>query len=230
MSKSKGSYIHGVYVSAATKDEFKKNKNDLKSEGIKSAYSLQKQKNIAKKALKLERSARREVIKKAYESDKARLNTIGYDVNFFLDQFKKIEDYNEKIKKAIKKGKILKDTPLLSFPISIETGKINLKRLQKELKKLDKTINQIQTTQYNLFYKNVREIYGEEIEKISKQALKGVPLNSIYETFNEDLNLSPLVNYDIGEFEQSARASVWGRAERMQDHFLELLQEIRRLS
>ena len=40
-----GSYQHNVYVSATTKKEFKKNKDQFKSEGIRSAYSLQKQKN-----------------------------------------------------------------------------------------------------------------------------------------------------------------------------------------
>lgn len=227
--KIKGSYIHGVYVSAATKNEFKNNKQEFKEEGIKSAYSLQKQKNIATQARKISRAARRDVIKKAYELDKEKFSAIGYDVKFFLNQFQKIEEYNEKLRLAIKKGKILKDTPLLSFPISRDTGRINLRRLQKELKKLSNSISKIQKHQQFVFYHNVKEVYGKEIADIAQNALDGVPINDIYDTFSNDIHLSPLVNYDIEEFGENDRASLWGSIEKHQAHFLDLLEDLRRL-
>ena len=225
---TKGSYIHGLYVSAKTKNEFKQNKLSYREEGIKSAYSLQKQKNIATQALKLERAARREEIRTAYEKDAERLQAIGYDVKFFLNQFQKIEDYNQKIRVNIQKGNILANTPLLSFPISLDTGKISLKRLQKELKKLDNSINKIKNNQYKIFFNNVKEVYGEEIAKIAKDALKEVSINKIYNIFNDDINLSYIVNYDIDEFNDSDKALHWGNMSKNLNHFLDLLEEARR--
>lgn len=225
---TKGSYIHGLYVSAKTKNEFKKNKLSYREEGIKSAYGLQKQKNIATQALKLERASRRQEIKDAYAKDEARLKAIGYDVKFFLKQFQKIEDYNQKIRINIQKGNILANTPLLSFPISLDSGKINLKRLQKELKKLDNPINKIKNKQYKIFFNNVKEVYGEEIYKLSVDALKEVPINKIYDTFNDDIYLSYIVNYDIEEFNSNDRLYHWENVSNAQNHFLDLLEEARK--
>ena len=125
MKKTKGGYIHGVYVSAKTRDEFRKNKEKFKSEGIKSSYSLQKQKNIATKMLKMERETRRNAIREAYKKDEVKFKEIGYSLQFFMEKYNKIEEYNQKIKLAIKQGKILSNTPILSFPINWKTGKIN---------------------------------------------------------------------------------------------------------
>lgn len=225
---TKGGYIHGLYVSAKTKNEFKQNKSSYREEGIKSAYSLQKQKNIATQALKLERAARREEIRLAYEKDAERLQAIGYDVKFFLNQFQRIEDYNQKIRINIQKGNILANTPLLSFPISLDTGKISLKRLQKELKKLDNSINKIKNKQYKIFFNNVKEVYGEEIYKLSVDALKDVPINKIYDTFNDDIYLSYIVNYDIDEFNSNDRLYHWENVSKAQNHFLDLIEEVRR--
>ena len=52
-----GSYQHNVYVSAKTKLEFKKDKEQFKMEGIKSAYSLQKQKNILSRMEAIEKAS-----------------------------------------------------------------------------------------------------------------------------------------------------------------------------
>lgn len=227
-NKAKGGYIHGVYVSAKTREEFRKNKEQYKEEGIKSSYSLQKQKNIATKALKIERETRRQQIREAYNLEKNKFQQMGYDVDYFLKSFQKIEEYNQKINNAIKQGKILKDTPLLSFPIARDTGKISLKRLKKELKKLGTPVKKIQQKQYDVFYNNVNEVYGAEIAKITKEALSETPIEEIYNMFDNDVNLSIIVNYDIEDFNDDAQKSYWEPLSKHQAHFLDLVEELRR--
>lgn len=225
--KSKGSYIHGLYVSAATREEFKNNKNDFKLEGIKSAYSLQKQKNIATKALKIEREEKREVIRKAYGKDESKFSAIGYSVDDFLDAFQKIEDYNQKLEKAMKKGRILKDTPRLSFPIEKDSGRIMIKRLTNQLNKTKVSIQEIRKMQYNKFFENVKLVYGDEIYRITVKSLKNVPINTIYKIFDEDLYLSPLVYYDISSFDDDGQENFKDDLQKHVQHFLDLVEEAR---
>lgn len=227
-NKIKGGYIHGIYVSANTREEFKKNKEQYKAEGIKSSYSLQKQKNIATKALKIERETRRQGIRDAYNLEKDKFQNMGYNLDYFLKSFQKIEEYNQKINLAIKQGKILKDTPLLSFPISIETGKINLNRLKKSIKKTKISVKKIQQKQYNVFYNNVEEVYGIEIAKITREALREVPVEEIYNHFDNDINLSIIVNYDIDDFTDEAQKSYWEPLTKHQSHFLDMVEDLRR--
>lgn len=226
--KLKSSYIHGIYVSAKTKQEFKNNKNDFKLEGIKSAYSLQKQKNIATKALKIERKAKREEIRKSYGKDASKFTEIGYSVDVFLDAFQKIEDYNQRLEKAMKKGRILKDTPRLSFPIEKDSGRIMIKRLTNQLNKTKVSIREIRKKQYDKFFDNVKLIYGEEIYRITVKALKNVPINTIYKIFDEDIYLSPLVYYDISSFDDDGQENFKDDLERHVQHFLDLIDEARR--
>lgn len=226
--KLKSSYIHGIYVTAKTKDEFKNNKNDFMSEGIKSAYSLQKQKNIATKALKIEREAKRDAIRKAYEKDASKFTEIGYSVEVFLDSFQKIEEYNQKLEKAMKKGRILKDTPRLSFPIEKDSGRIMIKRLTNQLNKTKVSIREIRKQQYDKFFENVKLVYGDEIYRITVKSLKNVPINTIYEIFNEDIYLSPLVYYDISSFDDEGQERFKDDLERHVQHFLDLIEEARR--
>lgn len=225
--KFKGGYIHGLYVSATTREEFKINKNDFKLEGIKSAYSLQKQKNIATKALKIEREAKREAIRKAYGKDASKFTEIGYSVEVFLDAFQKIEEYNQKLEKAMKKGGILKDTPRLSFPIEKDSGRIMIKRLTNQLNKTKVPIREIRKKQYDKFFNNVKLIYGEEIYRIAVKALKNVPINTIYEIFDEDIYLSPLVYYDISTFDDEGQERFKDDLERHVQHFLDLIEDAR---
>lgn len=227
-NKTKGGYVHGVYVSAKTREEFKQNKEQYKNEGIRSSYSLQKQKNIATKALKIERETRRQAIRDAYNLERDKFQKMGYNVDYFLKSFQKIEEYNQKITLAIKQGKILSDTPLLSFPISRDNGKINLKRLKKEIKKTKTTIKKIQNKQYNVFYNNVEEVYGAEIAKITKDALSDVPVEKIYNHFDNDVYLSLIVNYDIDDFTDEAKQSYWEPLTKHQAHFLDMVEELRR--
>ena len=226
--KFKGSYIHGIYVSGATKEDFKNNKNDFKHEGIKSAYSLQKQKNIATKALKIEREAKREEIRKAYIKDVSKFTEIGYSVDDFLDAFQKIDEYNQKLEKAMKKGKILKDTPRLSFPIQKDTGRIMVKRLTSQLNKTKVSIQEIRKKQYDKFFENVKLVYGEEIYRITVKSLKNVPINTIYKIFDEDIYLSPLVYYDISSFDDEGQQRFKDDLENHVNHFLDLVEEARR--
>lgn len=225
--KFKGGYIHGLYVSAATREEFKINKNDFKLEGIKSAYSLQQQKNIATKALKIEREAKRAEIRKAYGKDESKFIAIGYSVDDFLDAFQKIDEYNQKLEKAMKKGRILKDTPRLSFPIEKDSGRIMIKRLTNQLNKTKVSIREIRKKQYDKFFNNVKLIYGEEIYRITVKALKNVPINTIYKIFDEDIYLSPLVYYDISTFDDEGQDNFKNDLERHVQHFLDLVEECR---
>ena len=230
MAKNKkftGGYIHGIYVTAKTKEEFKNNKNDFNLEGIKSAYSLQKQKNIATKALKIEREAKREAIRKAYGKDASKFNEIGYSVEVFLDAFQKIEEYNQKLEKAMKKGRILKDTPRLSFPIEKDSGRIMVKRLTNQLNKTKVSIREIRKMQYDKFFNNVKLIYGEEIYRIAVKALKNVPINTIYKIFDEDIYLSPLVYYDMTSFDDDGQENFKDELEKHVQHFLDLIEEAR---
>ena len=226
--KLKGGYIHGIYVSAATREEFKNNKNDFKLEGIKSAYSLQQQKNIATKALKIEREAKRALIRKAYSKDESKFAEIGYSVDDFLEAFQKIEEYNQKLEKAMKKGKILKDTPRLSFPIQKDTGRIMVKRLTSQLNKTKVSIQEIRSKQYNKFFENVKLVYGDEIYRITVKSLKNVPINTIYEIFNEDIYLSPLVYYDISSFDDEGQENFKDELSSHVNHFIDLVDEARR--
>lgn len=226
--KFKGGYIHGLYVSAATREEFKINKNDFKLEGIKSAYSLQQQKNIATKALKIERETKRDLIRKAYVKDVSKFTEIGYSVDDFLDAFQKIEEYNQKLEKAMKKGRILKDTPRLSFPIEKDSGRIMIKRLTNQINKTKVSIREIRKKQYDKFFNNVKLIYGEEIYRITVKALKNVPINTIYKIFDEDIYLSPLVYYDMTSFDDEGQENFKDDLERHVNHFLDLIEEARR--
>ena len=225
--KIKGGYIHGLYVSGATREEFKNNKNEFKLEGIKSAYSLQKQKNIATKALKIEREAKREAIRKAYGKDASKFTEIGYSVDVFLDAFQKIEEYNQKLEKAMKKGKILKDTPRLSFPIEKESGRIMIKRLTRQLNKTNVSIQEIRKQQYDKFFENVKLVYGDEIYRITVKSLKNVPINTIYKIFDEDIYLSPLVYYDISSFDDDGQERFKDELSVHVNHFLDLIDEAR---
>ena len=226
--KIKGGYIHGLYVSGSTREEFKNNKNEFKREGINSAYSLQKQKNIATKALKIEREAKRDAIRKAYGKDISKFTEIGYSVDDFLEAFQKIDEYNQKLEKAMKKGRILKDTPRLSFPIQKDTGRIMVKRLTSQLNKTKVSIREIRRQQYNKFFDNVRLIYGEEIYRITVKSLKDVPINTIYKIFDEDIYLSPLVYYDISSFDDDGQENFKDELSVHVNHFLDLVEEARR--
>lgn len=225
--KLKGGYIHGIYVSAATREEFKNNKNEFKLEGINSAYSLQKQKNIATKALKIEREAKREAIRKAYGKDASKFTEIGYSVDDFLEAFQKIDEYNQKLEKAMKKGKILKDTPKLSFPIEKDSGRIMIKRLTRQLNKTKVSIQEIRRKQYDKFFDNVKLVYGDDIYRITVKSLKNVPINTIYEIFDEDIYLSPLVYYDISSFDDDGQEKFKDEIEKHVQHFLDLIDEAR---
>lgn len=227
-NKTKGGYIHGIYVSAKTRNEFKRNKEQFKAEGIKSSYSLQKQKNIATKMLRMERETRRKAIAEAYKNEEVKFKEIGYNLKFFLEKYQQIEEYNQKIKLAIKQGKILSDTPLLSFPINWNTGKINLERLKKVMVKTKQTISDIRGFQYNTFYTNVREVFGSEIEEIAREALAHKTVNEIYEMFSNDIVLSPLVNYAIEYFNDDMKAEMWDPIASHVNYFLDMLEDARR--
>lgn len=204
-----GSYQHNVYVSAKTKQEFKKNKVQFKAEGIRSAYSLQKQKNILSKMEAIEKAERKQAVVEAYKLDEGKFKAQGYDIDVFLDAFEKIEKQNKKIKQAIKKGKLLKDSATLSFPISQDTGKINIKRLNRILEKTKLKISEIANEQRVVFFNNVKYLWGEGAVEEIKEILIDVDTTDIYSYFQNDDWFNLLVLYDVDNFSDDNQKIYW---------------------
>lgn len=210
MSKNiKGSYQHNVYVSAKTKQEFKKNKESYKSEGIYSAYSLQKHKNILSKIEAIEKAERKKAVVDAYNLESRRFEAMGYSLSSFLEDFEKIEKQNKKIKLAIKTGKILKDSALLSFPISQDTGKINISRLNKMLDKTKLKVSDIADEQRTVIFNNIEWLWGEKARNDISEILKNVTTNDIYYFFRNDDWFNLIVMYDVDNFSVGNQYVYW---------------------
>lgn len=211
MAKKKivGSYQHNVYVSAKTKLEFKKDKEQFKKEGIRSAYSLQKQKNILSKMEAIEKAERRQAVIEAYNLEAKKFKAQGYNIDKFLDAFEQIEKQNKKLKQAIKKGKLLKDTATLSFPISRDTGKINIKRLNKMLEKTKMKISEIANEQRVVFFNNVKYLWGDKAVEEIRELLVDVDTNDIYSYFANDDWFNLIVLYDVDNFTDDNKNIYW---------------------
>lgn len=226
MKKYTGSTQHGVYISATTKKEFYKNKELFKSEGIKSPYRLQIEKDTTARIARAQAMTERKAIREAYKLEPKRFDEVNLTEKELQQINKAMREYNKQIDKAIKQGKIVRDTPKMSFPINIKTGKINLDRLAKEVKKLDKSIKSIVDAQRYMFYNNVYEVYGYSIYEFTKETLKDVPNQTIYDELEFDDFLSLLVRYDIRDFSDEGIERFWKPLERYQDHFVEIVQEL----
>lgn len=226
MKKYTGSTQHGVYISATTKREFFKNKDFYKSEGIKSPYSLQIEKDTSARIARAQAMTERKAIAEAYKLETKRFEEVNLTEKELQQINKAIRNYNREIDKAIKQGKITRDTPKMSFPINRKTGKINLDRLAKEVKKLGKPIKSIVDSQRNMFYNNVYEVYGQSIYELTKEMLKDVPNQLIYDEFEFDDFLSVIVRYDMRDFSDDAIERFWRPLERYQDHFIDIVKEL----
>lgn len=221
-----GSYQHGVYVSAKTKQEFKKEKEQYKLEGIKSAYSLQKQKNILSKMEAIEKSERRQAVVDAYKLEEKKFKARGYSLESFLKDFEQIEKQNKKIKQAIKKGKLLKDTAELSFPISRDTGKINIKRLNKIIEKTKLKISEIANEQRVIFFNNVKYLWGDKAVEEIKELLIDVDTNDIYNYFENDYWFNMLVLYDVDNFTDENKKIYWDNLKAGYNRFSEYCEDL----
>ena len=226
MKKYSGSTQHGIYISAATKKEFYKNKELFKSEGIKSPYSLQIEKDTSARIARAQAMTERKAIREAYRLEPKRFEEVNLSEKELQQINKSIRDYNKQIDKAIRQGKLVRDTPKMSFPINQKTGKINLDRLAKEVKKLNKSINSIVIIQRDKFYNNVYEVYGYTIYEYAKETLKDVSNGDIYDEFEYDDFLSVLVRYDIRDFDDEAIERFWKPLVRYQDHFIDIVKEL----
>lgn len=226
MKKYIGSTQHGVYISASTKKEFYKNKDFYKSEGIKSAYSLQIEKDTSARIARAQALTERKAIKEAYNLEPKRFEEVNITEKELQQINKAIREYNKQIDKAIRQGKITRDTPKMSFPINQKTGKINLDRLAKEVKKLDKDIKSIVDAQRYMFYNNVYEVYGYSIYEFTQETLKDVSNRDIYDEFEFDDFLSILVRYDIRDFSDEGIERFWKPLSRYQEHFIDIVKEL----
>lgn len=223
-----GSYQHNVYVSAKTKQEFKKDKEQFKKEGIKSAYSLQKKKNLIARNKRnmnaiidaMEKEDRRQEVIDAYKLEERKFKARGYTLESFLEDFETIESHNKKIKKAIKKKQLLKDTGLLSFPISKDTGKINIKRLNKILSKTKIKVTEIANNQREVFFTNVKYLYGEEKVNEIRKILENVKTVDIYKYFENDDKFNIIVIYDVDNFTDSNKVTFWDHLKNGYNEFL----------
>lgn len=226
MKKYIGSTQHGVYISATTKKEFYQNKDFYKSEGIKSPYSLQIEKDTSARIARAQAQTERKAISEAYKLEPKRFEEVNLSEKELQQINKAMRDYNKQIEKAIRQGKLVRDTPKMSFPINKKTGKINLDRLAKEVKKLDKDIKSIVDAQRYMFYNNVYEVYGYSIYEFTQETLKDVSNREIYDEFEFDEYLSLLVRYDIRDFDDEAIERFWKPLSRYQDHFVDIVNEL----
>lgn len=224
--KYKASVLHGVRISAKTKLDFYTNQNKYKEEGIKSAYALQKQKNrdaILKRAAT--RQAR-QAIEKAYYNEINKWDAFGYTLEEFKEYYQKIIEWNEKIKKAEKTGKLPKNiVGKASFPIY--KGKINIERLEKQLKKL-KSVKEIKTELAEQMLYNVKISFTEPTVKLFMKTLKLVPLDVIVAKLEEVDILRVIVESNGKTFVKSSvmYELVWGNLRYHVDIFESILIDL----
>ena len=226
MSKIRGSWQRGVYVSATTKKEFKENKSTYQEEGIKSAYSLQVQKDLNARIARSQAQAERKAIKEAFNKEPERFQEVNLTLKTLLEINKELRKYNKEIEKGVKQGKVIRDTPTLSFPINQRTGRINLDRLARQVRQMNKKISDIGEGQRYIFLNNVKEVFGEFVYDFTKEALKDVSIQSIYNEFDAISVLSELVRYDVRDFDDDAKERFWAPIASHQDFFVDTVKEI----
>ena len=220
--------IHGVTVTDATRREFRRNQSNLKKEGIKSAYSLQKLKNEQTKIKKSARKAVREAVRKAYKKDAEKLETMGYTVEDFIKFQNQFFEYNEKIQNLKEKGVVYPDTGVVTMPITYNTGKINLYRLQKILNKIKRfTPSKISMRQREVFMNNVELTFGDDVRREVEEALSESSNNKIYTTFIQYETFSFLVKYDAEAFDDESFDMYYASLRNNLSFFWELVEEVR---
>lgn len=210
-----------VKVSKTTKEEFKKNKEIYRSQGIKSSIGLQKHKNQKVRKVKAARSAMRESIREAFKSNE-KYSILGYDAEDFIEIYNQIEKYNEKIERSKKTGYISSATGTLKFPLD-QSGNISLWRLNFITQKLKISIREIRRRQVTTFYNNIKELYGEKMMEYAKSKLNRFNYGRVEDKLRDHDLLDWLVLYDIEEFNDDAREEYWRS---MMEHYNTLLNQI----
>lgn len=224
--KYKASVLHGVRISAATKHEFYSNKNTYKEEGIKSAYALQIQKNRDAIIKRAATQAAKKSIKKAYYGEIYKWEAFDYSLEEFEKYYKKITEWNERIKKAERTGKLPKNiVGKASFPIY--KGKIDIERLEKQIKKL-KSVSEIKTELSEKMLYNVKISFSSSTYELFKNALKILPLNVITDKLRDVDVLAVIVESDGMTFVKSNAMYelVWGNLGTHEDLFISILIDL----
>lgn len=213
--KLSGSYQYGVYVSAKTKEEFKKNKEKYKNEDINSAYALQIQKDIDRRIRQMETREKSEGVKKAIKEAFKRdykLQTLEYTPKQIFQMYKKIEKYNKKIEIAKSKGQILRETETLTFPLNKETSKINTDRLSKAIEIIKNTeIEDIKKEQYNELIENLKYIFDDEFVKDFKVVSQGLSIQKIKDIMGDYEVIDFVATYSISDFKENVKNEYWSK-------------------
>ena len=205
-----GSMQRGVYVSAATKKEFKKNKEQLKNEGIKSAYSLQIQKDIAKRAKIRANSGitrkEREYLELVYENSLDYKET-GYSFQHLKKIFKDIKKAKRQIENAIKKGKLPYNTSTPYLPVD-KNHRINMKRLDRMAKKAKEPISKKLGNAYRNFDDNVNALFSKDDALELIRLAHKIPAGLLYKELESEPVMNVIVIYDWGDFVVESRPDV----------------------
>lgn len=202
------SVINGIRVTSATKREFWSNVEFYKSQGIKSAQSLQVQRNIASKIQKSQRETQNEAIRAAYLKEKAKMETLGYSLQFFINLNKKIQKRSAQLQLAAEK-KVILPVGLPAFPIT--EGKINLNRLNKVVKNMSRSITSIKKDQSEKILNNITEVFYGYVESFKF-------FKSLYRAMKDTTELYVYIDatigdkyyrYDIRDFRENERDRFW---------------------
>lgn len=207
-----GSVQRGVYVSASTKKQFKKNIEQYRSEGIRSAYALQIQKDIDKRA-KLRANAgisRSELASlKEYYNASSKFREIGYDFVSLKNFFKRIKKSAKAIEREVKKGNLPYNTPMPYLPVN--NNVINVDRLAKMLVSTKKPVSQRVEDAYTAFDHNIIALFSPADANELIRLAHMVPAGRLYREFEDEANMNVLVIYDYETFDVDDRPDVEAR-------------------
>lgn len=204
-----GSVQRGVYVSAVTKKQFKKDADQYRSDGIRSPYALQIQKDIAKRA-KLRANAgisRAELASlKEYYNASSKFREIGYDFADLKNFFKRIKKSKKDIEKDIKKGYLPYTTPKPYLPVY--NNAINVNRLAKILLTTKETKSERREKAYDVFDSNVMALFDEEMAEELIELAHRIPAGVLYNEFENHPRFNALVIYEYEAFDVDDRPDV----------------------
>lgn len=201
------SIINGIRVTSVTKREFYTNVEFYKSQGIKSAQALQVQRKIASRIRKAERETQNAAIREAYNKEREKMETLGYSLQFFINVNKKIQKRATALQLAAEKGKIL---PVGKPVFPITEGKINLKRLDKVLKNMSRSVTSIKKQQKDTVLNNITEVFYGYVEsyRFFKELYKVIDDMSFYMLLEQTIG-DKYYMYDIKDFTESERERFW---------------------
>ena len=205
-----GSVQRGVYVSAATKKEFSKNKEKYYNDGIKSAYSLQIKKDIEKRAKIRAASGitkqEREYLELVYEKSLDYKET-GYSFQDLKKIFKSIKKAKRQIENAIKKGKLPYNTSKPYLPVD-KYFRINMKRLDRMSKKAKEPIAKKLGNAYRNFDDNIKALFSPDDASILIRMAHQIPAGILYKELESEPVMNVLVIYDYEDFIIDSRPDI----------------------